>query len=102
MFVCMSGRMIPGMALLTSAAQPALRGTFMALNASVQSAAMGLAALVGGLIISRDAAGLVQHYGWNAAVGAVASVASVWMAYRLTLHTQQSGPKPVAVQAKSP
>lgn len=102
LFVCMSGRMIPGMALLTAAAQPALRGTFMALNASVQSAAMGLAALVGGLIISRDAAGLVQHYGWNAAVGAVASVASVWVAYRLKLHTQQSGPNPAPAQAKAP
>lgn len=102
MFIFMSGRMIPGMALLTSAAQPALRGTFMALNASVQSAAMGLAALVGGLIISRDAAGMVQHYGWSAAVGAVASLASVWMAHRLTLHTSQSGPNRAAAQAKAP
>ena len=102
LFVCMSGRMIPGMALLTSAAQPAVRGTFMALNASVQSAAMGLAALVGGLIISRDADGLVQHYGWNAAVGALASVASVWMAHRLSLHNQQSGPNPAPAQAKPP
>ena len=38
LFVCMSGRMIPGMALVTGAAAPALRGTFMALNAAVQSA----------------------------------------------------------------
>jgi predicted MFS family arabinose efflux permease len=74
----------------------------MALNASVQSAAMGLAALVGGLIISRDAAGLVQHYGWSAAVGAVASLASVWMAHRLTLHTSQSGPNRATAQAKAP
>ena len=55
-FVCMSGRMIPGMAMLTSAANPALRGTFMTLNSAVQSGAMGVAALVGGYIISRDTA----------------------------------------------
>jgi predicted MFS family arabinose efflux permease len=102
MFVTMSARMIPGMAMLTSAAQPQLRGTFMALNASVQSAAMGLAALVGGLIISRDASGLVQHYGWNSVVGGVASVASVYMAFRLRLHSAQSDPKPMAAQAKAP
>jgi predicted MFS family arabinose efflux permease len=90
------------MAMLTSAAQPQLRGTFMALNASVQSAASPMAALVGGLIISRDASGLVQHYGWNSVVGGVASVASVYMAFRLKLHSTQSDPKPVAAQAMAP
>jgi len=102
MFVTMSSRMIPGMAMLTSAAQPHLRGTFMALNASVQSAAMGLAALVGGLIIARDAGGMVQHYGWNSVVGGLASVASVVMAFRLPLHSTQSDPKPAVAQAKAP
>lgn len=85
-FVCGSGRMIPGMAMLTSAANPALRGTFMTLNASVQSAAMGLATLVGGYIISRDAAGLVQNYWGAALIGAVASVLAVAVGGRLNLH----------------
>lgn len=85
-FVFMSGRMIPGMAMLTSAASPALRGTFMTLNSAVQSAAMGLAALVGGAIISRDAAGLVQHYWVAALVGGVASLGAVFLGARLNLH----------------
>jgi predicted MFS family arabinose efflux permease len=85
-FIGMSGRMIPGMAIITSAANPALRGTFMTLNSSVQSAAMGLASFIGGLIISRDAAGLVQNYWGNALVGAVASVLAIVMVRRLTLH----------------
>ncbi|MDH4449152.1 MAG: MFS transporter [Rhodoferax sp.] len=84
-FVCGSGRMIPGMAMLTSAANPALRGTFMTLNASVQSAAMGLAALVGGALISRDAAGLVQNYWASAVIGAIASVLAVVVAGRLDM-----------------
>jgi len=92
LFIFMSGRMIPGMALVTGAATPALRGTFMALNAAVQSAAMGLASFVGGLIISRDAAGLVQHYWVGGLVGACASVASIWMARRVLVHT----PVPIA------
>ena len=91
-FTFMSGRMIPGMAILTAAADPRLRGTFMTLNASVQSAAMGLAAFVGGLIISRDAQGLVQGYWMAAVLGAVASLGAVWVAGRLTLHGSGSAP----------
>lgn len=85
-FVIMSGRMIPGMAIITSAAEPRQRGAFMALNASVQSAAMGLASLVGGLIIARDAAGRVEHYWIAGLIGVVASIASAAMARRLRLH----------------
>jgi predicted MFS family arabinose efflux permease len=85
-FICMSSRMIPGMAIIASAGNPALRGTFMALNSSVQSAAMGMAAFLGGLIISRDAQGLVQHYWGNALLGIVATLISIWMVGKLFLY----------------
>jgi predicted MFS family arabinose efflux permease len=85
-FACMSGRMIPGMAIITSAANPQLRGTFMALNSAVQSASMGVAAFAGGLIISRDAQNLVQNYWVAALVGACASVAAIFLASRLKLY----------------
>ena len=87
-FICMNGRMVPGMAILTSAAQPALRGTFMALSASIQSAAMGVAAYLGGLLIARSAAGQVEHYWANALVGIAASAASIWLVGRLHLYGQ--------------
>ena len=86
MFAFVSGRMIPGMAIVASAAQAPLRGTFMTLNASVQSAAMGVASVVGGLLISRDAQGLVQNYWMAALVGIAASLLSMVVAGRLTLH----------------
>ncbi len=85
--MCMSGRMIPGMAIITSAANPALRGTFMTLNASVQSAAMGCAALLGGHLIGRTANGQVQDFWQAAAVGAGFSLLTVWLAGKLDLHT---------------
>ena len=94
MFTFMSGRMIPGMALVTSAAQPALRGTFMTLNASVQSAAMGVASLVGGVLIGRDAQGLVQNYWMAAVVGMAASLGAVWVPGRLHLHGASGAPRP--------
>jgi predicted MFS family arabinose efflux permease len=85
-FMFQSGRMIPGMAIVTSAAQPRLRGTFMTLNASVQSAALGLASFLGGLLISRDAQGLVAGYWTAAMVSVLLTLAAVWLAPRLTLH----------------
>lgn len=85
-FVMVSGRMIPAMAVVTSAANPALRGTFMTLNASVQSAAMGLASVVGGVLIQRDAQGLVQMYWLAALVGGLGSVLAVLLVPRLHLH----------------
>ena len=85
-FMCMSGRMIPGMAILTSAANPQLRGTFMTLNSSVQSAGMGVAAFVGGQIIGRNAQGQVQNYWMAAVVGALATGLAIWLAGKLTLY----------------
>lgn len=85
-FAFMSGRMIPGMAIVTSAADPALRGTFMALNSAVQSGAMGLAAFTGGHIIRRDANNLVQNYWMAAVVGAAASLATIFMAGQLKMY----------------
>ncbi len=86
LFTVMSGRMIPGMALVGSAADPRLRGTFMTLNASLQSAGMGLAALVGGLIIGRDGQGHLQHYWVAGLLGAGVSVLTAWLAGRVRMH----------------
>jgi len=85
-FTVMSGRMIPGMAMISSAALPRLRGTFMTLNSAVQSASMGLAALVAGLIIGRDVQGQLTLYWVAGMLGVVASLLSVWLAGHLRLH----------------
>lgn len=89
-FIAMSGRMIPGMAILTSACEPRLRGTFMALNGAVQALAMGAAAYVGGLIITRDAMGQVLHYGFNALIAVAASLLAIWVVGTLVLNDAHS------------
>ena len=86
LFIGLNGRMVPGMAIVTSAAAPKLRGTFMALNSSVQSAAMGVATFVGGLVISRDAQGLVQNFWVSALLGAFATAAGLMLVGRLELY----------------
>ena len=96
LFTVMSGRMIPGMAMVSSAVEPRLRGTFMTLNSAVQSASMGLAALVGGLIIGRDAQGQLSFYWLAGLLGVCASLLSAWLAGRLRLHGASVPPKSTA------
>ena len=86
LFVVMSGRMIPGMALIGASADPRRRGSFMTLNSAVQSLAMGLAALAGGLILGREADGHLTHYWVAALVGSGASLLSYYLAAKLKLH----------------
>ena len=93
-FVIVSGRMIPSMAMVTSAANPKRRGTFMAISGAVQSFAMGLAALVGGLLIGRSPDGMVTGYWLTALFGTLASFASVWLARQIKL-PESSAPQPV-------
>ncbi len=87
-FVLVSGRMIPAMAIITSAAEPRLRGTFMSLNATVQSFAMGLATLLAGLIITQDASGRIVHYSTVGYVAMTANLLAIWFVLRITMHQQ--------------
>ncbi|WP_290691622.1 MFS transporter [Aquabacterium sp.] len=89
-FVFVSGRMVPGMALLTAAPEPSVRGSFMSVNGALQSAAMGVSAWVGGLMISRTPEGLVQGYGRAGWLALVTTLIMVWWVGRLRLHTQSA------------
>lgn len=92
-FFCMNARMIPGMAMLTSAAQPQWRGTFMSLNSSVQSVSIGMASWLGGMLIQRDASGQVTHFWLCALVGMAATLLALAMSRHVEMH---SAPEPAA------
>lgn len=87
-FVLVSGRMIPAMAIITSAAQPRLRGTFMSLNATTQALAMGIATTIAGFVISQDASGQVAHYGTVGFVAVGANLLAIWFVSRIAMHDQ--------------
>ncbi len=88
-FVFVSGRMVPGMALLTAAPDPALRGAFMSVNGALQSATMGVAAWVGGMLISRGPDGRVEGYGYTGWLALITTALMLWWVGRLRLHTAQ-------------
>jgi predicted MFS family arabinose efflux permease len=78
-----SGRWVPAMALITSSALPRYRGSFMSINASVQQMAIGLAAVVAGIVVGEGENGAITGY-WIAGVIAAASTGvSMLLAGRL-------------------
>ena len=87
-FVLISGRMIPAMAIVTSAAQPRLRGTFMSLNGTVQALAMGLATTLGGALIEVDAAGHLSGYRLVGYIAMAANLLAVAWVARIAMHTR--------------
>lgn len=85
-FVLISGRFIPAMAIITSAAQPKLRGTFMSLNATMQSLAMGLAATLSGFIITQQDNGYVVGYENVGYVAICANLLAIGYVSRIKMH----------------
>lgn len=85
-FVLVSGRFIPAMAVITSAAQPKLRGTFMSLNSTVQSLSMGLATTLGGYIITQDQAGLIVGYPSVGYLAVAANLVAIWFVSGVVMH----------------
>jgi predicted MFS family arabinose efflux permease len=85
-FVLVSGRFIPAQAILTSAAQPRLRGTFMSLNATVQSLAMGAATTIAGYILTQDGAGRMLGYHWVGYVAIAANLLAMAYVARIVMH----------------
>jgi predicted MFS family arabinose efflux permease len=96
-FVLVSGRMIPGMAMLTAVAQAQVRGAFMSLVSSIQMLAAGLASLVSGMIITRTASGQVEHYNLIGYIAVAFGVLSLWIAGRLRV---AKAPQPPATTAQ--
>ncbi len=89
-FVLVSGRMIPAMAIITSAAQPKLRGTFMSLNATIQSLAMGLATTLGGFIITQNSMGQIAGYGTAGYIAITANLLAIAFVARILMHDQHA------------
>ncbi len=83
LFVASSGRMVPGMALMTASAAPRVRGSFMSLNSAVQQLGAGLASWVGGLLLAKGEGGRLDGYPLLGALACAAAVASYYLAGRL-------------------
>lgn len=62
LMICMSGRFVPAMAMMTATVESRYRGGFMSVNSSVQQFSCGLAAWVSGIIIGQGPNDEITHY----------------------------------------
>jgi predicted MFS family arabinose efflux permease len=100
MFITTSGRMVPGMALITASAPPAIRGSFMSLNSAVQQTTMGVASWLGGLMLHETAEGTLEGYPRVGLLAAVICMTTVYLAARLRPAYTQA-PDSAAVQGET-
>lgn len=86
-FVFVSGRFVPGMAIITSASIPHLRGTFMGISSAVQSIAASVSTLVAGAIMTITPAGNLEHYNIVGYIACTAILITLWLVGHIKVAT---------------
>jgi predicted MFS family arabinose efflux permease len=100
LMVLTSGRMVPAMAMITSAAEPRYRGSFLSINSSVQQLAAGLAPLIAGFLMGEGAKGdPLMGYDVVGFVGVAAGATSIVLAGRLRPAPVERNAPPLAAEA---
>ena len=98
MFIFMSGRVIPVMAIITSSAKPHLRGSFMTVNTSVQQLSAAIATMVGGIVIGNSSNGLIENYDKVALISVAAALTSLFFVYKVRIISDEGSGAPVQVK----
>ncbi len=62
LYIGVTSRMITASALISAVPQPADRGAYMSISSSIQQISGGIAAVLGGLIVTESGNGALQHY----------------------------------------
>jgi predicted MFS family arabinose efflux permease len=83
LMICMSGRMVPAMALMTATVEGRYRGGFMSINSSVQQFASGLAAYTSGRIMGQSSSGQLTHFPIVGGLSLVCAFACIYLARHL-------------------
>jgi predicted MFS family arabinose efflux permease len=83
LFVATSGRMVPGMALITNCSTPAERGSFMSLNSAVQQLVAGLTSWIGGMLLIKVEHGPLIGYPLIGVLACGCALASAYLGGRL-------------------
>jgi predicted MFS family arabinose efflux permease len=83
LMLCNAGRMVAGLAIVTSSVEPSRRGGFMSANSAIQHFASGLGAFVSGKIIVTTPQGALENFGKVGLMAVAATVLSLWLAGRV-------------------
>jgi predicted MFS family arabinose efflux permease len=82
-FIFVSGRFIPATAMVTAATTPDQRGRLMSLNSAVQNLFLGVAAMIGGAMLTTHPDGRISGYEAVGYVAVLFGLASVWASYKV-------------------
>ena len=92
LMVCMSGRMVPAMALMTGSIEPQYRGGFMSVNSSVQQFSSGVAAYFSGQVLTQKASGELAHFPLLGGVSICFALICIYLARFLKKPEPSTGP----------
>jgi predicted MFS family arabinose efflux permease len=81
--ICVSGRFVPAMALITSSTTREHRGSFMSLNSSIHQLAAGMASVIAGALMTNAADGRLENFGHVGIMAVSCTLASLWLAGRI-------------------
>lgn len=98
LFIGIFSRMIPFQALMTQVPSQTERGSFNAINASIQQLSGGLASLLAGHIVHVNAKGHIENYDIAGYVVVCTSVLTAWLLWKV----QRGLANPVAASAPRP
>jgi predicted MFS family arabinose efflux permease len=80
LMVCMSGRFVPAMAMLTASIEGRYRGGFMSINSAVQQFSAGIAAWISGMILGETRTGQITHFNWIGYISVGCALTCIWLA----------------------
>jgi predicted MFS family arabinose efflux permease len=94
LFVGITSRIISATALISAVPDAASRGAFMAVNSSIQQVSGGVAAAVGGLIVSQTASGALERFDVLGYVVVTSMAVTVALLYFINRMIKASIPAP--------
>jgi predicted MFS family arabinose efflux permease len=102
LFIGVSSRMISSSALISAVPNPADRGSYMAISASIQQFAGGIAASIAGLIVAQRPDGSIEHFEVVGYLLTVTTLTSLAMMYLIQRRIEPRGVSSLAVGASQP
>jgi predicted MFS family arabinose efflux permease len=96
LMICMSGRMVPAMALMTASIEGRYRGGFMSINSSVQQFSCGIASFAGGHIMGQSATGEITHFPVIGLISVTCALSSIYLS-RFLKKTESNVPTATAL-----
>lgn len=83
--IFVSGRMVPAFAMITSAVEPRIRGSFMSVNSAIQQISSGVASYVSGLILVQAPDNQLVNYELVGMISVFSLLFSVYLAKKIKI-----------------